>query len=111
MRLPEENLSTGTLDPALARMSNLAVSSHLGALAMFSLLFGLRSQPKVMRNMRGMARVSIWLPVMRPYPVSPGAVGLITTTSKGAAGGSGRASTILAALGVGVLSTLATWKT
>jgi hypothetical protein len=39
-----------------------------GALTMLSLLFGLRSQPKVMRNIRGMARVSIWSPVMRPYP-------------------------------------------
>ncbi len=29
---------------------------------------GLRSQPKLMRNVRGMARVSIWSPVMRPYP-------------------------------------------
>src|ERR1700684_3926971 len=111
MRLPEENLSTRTLAPALARMSNLVESSHLGAVAMLSLLFGLRPQPNVIRNMRGMARVSIWSPLMRPYPLSPGALGLMTVTSKGAADGSGRASEILAALGVGVSSTLATWKT
>src|SRR5580704_18805413 len=102
MRLPEGNLSTRTLDPALARMSNLALSSHFGASAMLSLLFGLRPQPKLMRNRRGMARVSIWSPVMRPYPLSSGALGLMTATSNGDAGGSGRASAILAALGVGV---------
>src|ERR1700734_659541 len=105
MRLAEENLSTRTLAPALAVISNLVSSSHLGALAIPSLLLGFRPQAKLMRNLRGMARVSTWLPVMRPYSFSSGALGLITVTSNGAAGCSGRAWSMLATLGGGVLST------